>query len=98
MKAYLTKWVPPRNDFLSTITEREKALFEQHGDWQTRLRDQRLIVANGPVVDPAGSYGVALWEISDDADIAALTAEDPIVQAEIGHYEYFPMLLLKTRG
>jgi uncharacterized protein YciI len=97
MKAYLTKWVPPRNDFLSTITEHEKDLFRQHGDWQTDLREQRLIVAHGPVVDPAGSYGVALWEIEDDADIAALTAQDPIMKAGVGHYEHFPMMLLRTR-
>ncbi|GJD44929.1 hypothetical protein AFCDBAGC_2798 [Methylobacterium cerastii] len=47
MKAYLTKWVPPRDDFLPTITEHEKALFQQHGEWQADLREQRLIVAQG---------------------------------------------------
>ncbi len=60
MKAYLTKWVPPRDDFLSTITDHEKELFRQHGDWQAGLREQRLIVAHGPVIDPAGSYGVRI--------------------------------------
>lgn len=97
MKAYLTKWIPPRADFLQTITDEEKALFQQHGDWQTKLRETRQIVAHGPVVDPAGPYGVALWEIEDDADIAALTAEDPIVKAGVGHYEHYSMLQLRAR-
>ena len=48
MKAYLTKWVPPRDDFLPTITEHEKALFQQHGDWQADLREQRLGFFTGP--------------------------------------------------
>jgi uncharacterized protein YciI len=98
MKAYLTKWVPPRDDFLATITEREKELFQQHGDWQTGLRETGQIVAHGPVVDPAGSYGVAIWEIQDDADIAALTAQDPIVRAGVGHYEHFAMMQMRARG
>ncbi|MGY5804449.1 YciI family protein [Rhizobium sp. LEGMi12c] len=97
MKAYLTKWIPPRADFLQTITDEEKALFQQHGDWQTELRGTGQIVAHGPVVDPAGPYGVALWEVEDGADIAALTAQDPIVKAGVGHYEHFPMLQLHAR-
>lgn len=98
MKAYLTKWIPPRHDFLETITEQEKALFQVHGDWQAELRAQGLIVAHGPVVDPAGSYGVALWEIADDASIEALTAQDPIVSAGVGRYEHFPMMGLRVRA
>ena len=68
MKAYLTKWVPPRADFLPTITKREEDLFRQHGDWQNGLRETGQIVAHGPVIDPTGSYGVAIWEIDDEAE------------------------------
>lgn len=98
MKAYLTKWIPPRADFLPTITEPEKALFQQHGEWQSQLRKTGQIVAHGPVVDPAGSYGVAIWEVDDEADISALTAQDPIVKGGVGHYEHYAMLQLRTRG
>lgn len=97
MKAYLTKWIPPRPDFLPTMTPEEQSLMQRHGDLQTELRTQRLIVANGPVTDPAGTYGVALWEIEDDVDIEDLTAQDPIILAGLGHYEHFPMLMLGLR-
>lgn len=98
MKAYLSKWIPPRPDFLETITEQEKTLFKAHGDWQATLRAQGLIVAHGPVVDPNGSYGMALWEIADDARIEALTAGDPIVSAGVGRYEHFEMMSLRVRA
>lgn len=98
MKAYLTKWVPPRADFLPTITKREEDLFRQHGDWQNGLRETGQIVAHGPVIDPTGSYGVAIWEIDDEADITSLTAQDPIVAAGVGHYEHFPMMQMRARG
>lgn len=97
MKAYLTKWLPPREDFLPTMTSAEQELMQQHGAWLTGMMDKGL-VAHGPVIDPAGGYGVALWQIGDDADIAALTAQDPIIVAGIGRYEHFPMVQLKTRG
>jgi len=98
MKAYLTKWIPPRLDFLATISDDEKAIFQQHSDWQIELRKAGQIVAHGPVIDPAGIYGVALWEIDEAADIEALTAQDPIVVAGVGHYEHFPMMQLSTRS
>ena len=43
------------------------------------LLDKGLIVADGPVMDPSGGYGVSLYQISDDQDIATITSEDPIV-------------------
>jgi hypothetical protein len=55
-------------------------------------------VAHGPVDDPAGGWGLSLYEVSDDQDIASLTAEDPMVLAGGARYEIFPMRHLRTRG
>jgi uncharacterized protein YciI len=98
MKAYLTKWVPPRADFLPTMTAQGAEQMQQHSAWLSDHLEQGQIVAHGPVMDPAGSYGVAIWQIQDDQDITALTAQDPIVQAGNGHYEHFPVLQLKARS
>ena len=57
-----------------------------------------LLVAHGPVMDPAGGYGVSLFRIADDRDIAALTSADPIIKNGVGHYEHHPMLHLKSRA
>ena len=61
-------------------------------------RRRGLIVAHGPVMDPSGGYGLALYQISDDQDIATITSEDPIVKNGAGHYEHYPMLHLKSRA
>lgn len=47
-------------------------------------------MAHGPVMDPAGGYGVSLYQIEDE-NIEALTSLDPIVQNGAGHYEHYPM-------
>lgn len=42
-------------------------------------------------------YGVSLYQIADDEDIATFTSEDPIVKIGVGHYEHYVMLHLASR-
>lgn len=98
MKYFLCKYIPPRGDFLATMTADEKTWMAQHGEFLDDLLEKGMIVAHGPVMDPAGGYGVSLYRIADDQDIATITARDPIVANGAGHYEHHPMLHLKARG
>lgn len=98
MKHYLCKYIPPRVDFLTTMTADEKAWMKQHGAFLDDLLEKGLVVAHGPVIDPAGGYGVSLFRIPDDLDIAEITSQDPLVKNGAGHYQHHPMLHLKVRG
>ena len=97
MKYYLCKYLPPRADFLATMTDDERTWMGRHGAFLDDLLAKGQIVAHGPVIDPDGSYGVSLYQIEDDQDIEAITALDPIVRNGIGRYEHFPMPHLKAR-
>jgi uncharacterized protein YciI len=96
MKHYLCKFIPPRADFLATMSADEQEWMRQHGAYLDQLLGLGLIVAHGPVIDASGGYGLSLYRIADDQDIAALTAADPIVRNGVGRYEHFPMPHLKT--
>lgn len=98
MKYYLCKFMPPRADFLATMSADEREWMKQHGQYLDRLLEQGLLVAHGPVMDPAGGYGVSLFRIADDQDVAALTSADPIIRNGVGYYEHHPMLHLKSRA
>jgi uncharacterized protein YciI len=98
MKHYLCKYIPPRADFLATMTARESDLMKQHGAFLNDLLEKGAVVAHGPVLDPAGGYGLSLYQVDDDQDIEAMTSADPIVKAGVGHYEIHPMLHLRMRG
>ncbi|MGO4159173.1 YciI family protein [Cupriavidus sp. YAF13] len=98
MKYYLCKFVPPRADFLTTMSADEKKWMAQHGAFMNELLDQGLIVAHGPVINDGDGYGVSLYQIADDQDIASFTSQDPIVKNGVGHYEHFNMLTLTARG
>jgi uncharacterized protein YciI len=97
MKYYLCKYIPPRADFLATMTTDEKAWMKQHGAFLDDLLAKGQVVAHGPVMDPSGGYGVSLYQIADDQEIKAITSEDPIVKNGAGRYEHYPMLHLKSR-
>lgn len=97
----LCNFIPPRANFLATMLAGEREWMRQHGQYLDRLLEQGLVVAHGPVMDsthPAGGYGVSLFCILDDQDIAALTSADPIVRNGVGHYEHHPMLHINSRG
>lgn len=98
MKHYLCKYMAPRADFLATMSPDEQQWMQQHGAYLDALLEQGLIVAYGPVLDPAGAYGVSLFRIGDDQDIAALTSLDPLIVHGVCHYEHHPMLHVKVRG
>lgn len=98
MKYYLCKFIPPRAEFLATMSADEREWMKQHGLYLDQLVNQGLVVAHGPVMDPSGGYGVSLFRIADEQDIAALTSEDPIIKNGVGHYEHHPMLHLKSRA
>ncbi|SPP92972.1 YciI family protein [Bradyrhizobium vignae] len=98
MKAYLCKFIPPRADFLSTLTSEEAKWIKEHGAFLDSLTNERVVVAHGPVMDPKGGYGVSIWQIADDQDIEMITSQDPIVKNGAGHYEHYTMLKLATRA
>ena len=99
MKNYFCKLVGPRPIFGQDFSPEEIRLMQEHSAYLRTFAEKRQAVAFGPVADPAGFYGIGLWELPDDADIQAICAADPIVRAGIGyHYEIHPMPLLVTRS
>ncbi|MCX3309056.1 hypothetical protein ORN12_08590 [Pantoea vagans] len=98
MKNYLCKWIPPRSDFLTTMSDHEKLLMQQHGNFLNNLCSQGIIIAHGPVIDDNGGYGVSLYQIKEDEDIAYFTSQDPIFKNGVGHYEHYVMLHLASRS
>jgi uncharacterized protein YciI len=97
MQYFLSKWIPPRADFLATLTANESQFMKQHGEFLDAMLKAGLIVAHGPVIDKAGAYGLSLYTIADDQDISAITSRDPIVRQGIDHYEHASMLHIQLR-
>lgn len=84
MKYYFIKLLPPRPDFMQTMTDAERALMGAHQLYWRQLSDKGWAVAYGPVAHPAGGFGAGFWALPDEQDPAALTSDDPVVKAGAG--------------
>jgi uncharacterized protein YciI len=98
MKYYLGKFLPPRADFLATMTASEVNLMKEHGAFLNDLLQKGVVVAHGPVDDPAGGWGLSLYQVEEGQDVSAMAANDPMVTSGGARYEFFAMRHLKARG
>jgi len=92
MKFYFIKLLPPRADFMLTMSDAERALMGAYQVYWRQFADKGWAVAYGPVLDPAGGFGAGFWALPDDQDPHLLSAADPVIGAKAGFaYEIFPM-------
>ncbi len=89
---FLVRLIPPRPTFALDMTADERAVMGSHaGYWRGKLAEG-IAIAFGPVFDPKGGWGLGLVRARDEAEVRALEAEDPAIQAKLGmHYEILPM-------
>lgn len=101
MKYFLCRFIPPSTALLRTATSQQKQLMKEHGEFLQALAEQGGIVAHGAVADPAGGWGLVLFEVDDTTtadDLYLVLAQDPMITAGFGaRYEVLPMLNLHLR-
>jgi uncharacterized protein YciI len=98
MPHYLCKLKPPRTTFMADMTSDEALLMRAHREYWTPRVETGVVVAMGPVADPAGGYGVAIIEAASAAALEAMQGADPVIVAGRGFaYENHPMPAIAVR-
>jgi len=89
---FLCRLLPPRGDFMQTMTADERAMMGQHvAYWTGKVTTGNALVF-GPVADPKGGYGIGIIKVESMAEMEALRDADPAMQAGIGFaYDILPM-------
>jgi len=92
MPHFFLKLVAPRPNFPTDMNEVEKALMQEHlVYWKEHLQKGDVVVF-GPVMDPAGTYGMGVVEAADEGGARAFVAGDPTMEANCGFKcEIYPM-------
>jgi len=86
---FCVRLVPNRPNFVMSMTPDEQATMRAHGEFlQGQLAAGTLVVA-GPVMDPAGPYGMAVFEAESMDALQRLLERDPA--KAIGRHEILPM-------
>ena len=84
MNHFLYKLIPPRPTFPSNMSKAEGAIMEAHFGYWAGLMAARKAVAYGPVMDPKGTYGLAVVEVHDEATARRIAADDPAIRSTAG--------------
>jgi uncharacterized protein YciI len=89
MPHYFLKLIPRRPTFPQDMTPEERAIMMEHIAYWTELMNKGQVVVFGPVMDPAGAYGMGVVETDTEQEIIDFMNGDPA--AAINRYEYYPM-------
>jgi uncharacterized protein len=90
---FFFRLIPPRPTFAADMTEEERALMRRHLAYVRTCFDRGQVLAYGPVLDPAGAFGVALLEVDDPAEAQQFAKDDPAIRAGLHTYAIAPMIL-----
>jgi uncharacterized protein YciI len=99
MAYFLCKLIPPRPTFAQDMSAEERAIMQQHVAYWTKLADEDIAIAFGPVADPAGVWGVGILQVETEAEAQAIRANDPTMKPELAFkFEILamPRLILRT--
>jgi uncharacterized protein YciI len=97
---FLIKLIPPRPSFALDMTDEEKRLMQEHVSYWTGLAEKGVALLFGPVLDPAGSYGIGVVAVEKEQDINDLTVNDPVIKSglQFRHEAYvMPQVVVTNR-
>ncbi len=76
-KHFVLRLNSPRPTFPGDMTDAERAMMEQHVAYWTDQMQRGFAIAFGPVLDPKGTWGLAVVEVDAEAQVTELVAHDP---------------------
>ena len=97
-KYFLLKLIAPRPDFATTMTAAEMKVMQDHGTYLTQFVERGSLIVMGPVLDPNGAWGMAVFEAGSEDEVRAIIEKDPTVLSGLGFtWEFYPMLRAVVR-
>ena len=92
MSHFVYKLVPPRPTFgLGDMSDDEAAIMGRHSAYWSGLLADGTAVIFGPVVDPAGNWGLGVVRADTEDAVRAISAADPAVTSGLARVEILPM-------
>jgi uncharacterized protein len=80
------------------ITPEEKLLMQEHARYTRQSFDAGKILIYGPVMATSGAFGMAVFEVADEAEVRQVLENDPTVLAGLNKFELHPMRVGAAQG
>ncbi len=91
-KYYAVKLIPRRPTFAQDMTPEEREIMIGHSTYWRGMMAKGAVLVFGPVLEPAGVYGLGIIIAENDEQVQAFMADDPATQ--INNYEFYQMLAM----
>jgi len=97
MAFFYCRLIGPRPDFAFTMNDEERALMGRHAAYLASLGSKAIVF--GPVLDPAGPWGLGVFEVEDEPELKSLLDADPTIRSDTAfRYEILPMMAAVRGG
>ena len=98
MNYFFYKLIPPRSSFPEDMTEAEGRIMQEHFAYWLDLMKEGKVVVVGPVLDPKGTFGIAVLEVEDESIAQDIASNDPAIISQAGfRSEVHSMIDAKVR-
>ena len=98
LRYFLCRLLPPRPSFATDMNAAEAQTMREHVAYWKGLLDAGTVVVFGPVEDPAGTWGLGVVRVPDEATLAKVRDADPAIVSKRGfRYDTLPMLRAVAR-
>jgi uncharacterized protein YciI len=98
MPSFFLKLTPPRPTFAVDMSEDERAIMTEHLAFMNQHFAAGRVLIFGPVMDPAGVYGMAVLDAKDQAEAEAIMRKDPSVARGVNRLDIYPMRIGGAQG
>jgi len=71
---------------------------QEHARYTRQSFDAGKILIYGPVMMPGGAFGMAVFEVADEAEVRQVLENDPSVLAGMNKFEIHPMRVGAAQG
>jgi uncharacterized protein YciI len=95
---FFVRLIAPRPTFPTDMTAEEKALMQEHVRYTQEQFSAGKVLIYGPVMAPAGAFGMAVFEAADEAEVRGLLENDPTVRAGLNKFEIHSMRVGAAQG
>jgi uncharacterized protein len=88
-KYFFLKLIPPRPTFFVDMTDQERNMMKEHGQYWRTMMEQGIAHVFGPVMDPKGVWGLGIVEATNEDEVRSYTAEDPAIKSGLTKLEIY---------
>ena len=97
----MSEWIyfihPPREDFASTMTDEERAVWGVHFERFERMLADGWLILVGPTLGSVNT-GIAIFEAPDEPAARTVMDEDPVIAGGFARGELRPFRVSLLRG